>query len=420
MMPLPISPRKKQRRDPAREVIVIIGAGQAGAQAAYALREHGFAGRIILLGDEAQAPYQRPPLSKVFLVSGLSVERLYLRPLSFYASNDIELRLHEPVERIDPQSAQVVLHGGVRIGYDQLLLATGSRPRLLQVPGSRGTDIHYLRTIPDALRLRAKIGPGRRVAIIGGGYIGLEVAAIASGAGAIVSVLETEDRVLGRVTTSAISEFFTTAHRGHGVAIQCHNRVTAFEGGERLESIVWEHGNQKADLAVIGIGAEPNVELAKSAGLLCENGIRVDEYCRTSDPNILAAGDCTSHFNALLRRRLRLESVQNAVDQATTAAINMTGREYRYAEVPWFWSNQYEHKLQTAGSFDGYDEIEERGNLESGRFALVYRKQGALLAVDAVNMPREYMSVRRQLREHRQCDAEIAGKREVVVQPQAA
>jgi 3-phenylpropionate/trans-cinnamate dioxygenase ferredoxin reductase subunit len=225
---------------------------------------------------------------------------------------------------------------------------------------------------------------------------------------------------LGRVTTSAISEFFATAHRGHGVSIQCNNRVTAFEGGERLEAIVCEHGNQKADLAIIGIGAEPNVELAKNAGLRCENGIVVDEYCRTSEPNIFAAGDCTSHFNALLRRRLRLESVQNAVDQATTAAINMTGRQCRYAEVPWFWSNQYEHKLQTAGSFDGYDEIEHRGNRESGRFALVYRKQGALLAIDAVNMPREYMTVRKQLRDHRQSDTEIAGKRDLVVQPQAA
>ena len=419
-MPRLISPRKKQRRDPAPETIVIIGAGQAGAQAAYTLREHGFAGRIVLLGDEAQAPYQRPPLSKVFLANGLSVERLYLRPFSFYASHAIELRLHAPVERIDPQSAQVLLHGGARIGYDQLLLATGSRPRLLQVPGSRGTDIHYLRTIQDALRLRAKIGPGRRVAIIGGGYIGLEVAAIASAGGALVSVLETEDRLLARVTTWAISEFFAHAHRGHGVEIQCNNRVIAFEGGERLEAIICEHGSQKADLAIIGIGAEPNVELARNAGLRCANGVVVDEYCRTSEPNIFAAGDCTSHFNGFLRRRLRLESIQNAVDQATTAAINMSGRECRYAEVPWFWSNQYEHKLQTAGSFDGYDEIEERGNREGGRFALVYRKQGALLAVDAVNMPREYMTVRKQLREHRQCYADVADKRDLVVQPQAA
>lgn len=419
MMSLSTSPRK-HRRESARKTVVIIGAGQAGAQAAYALREHGFAGRIVLVGDEAQAPYQRPPLSKVFLAHGLSVDRLYLRPLSFYSSNNIDLRLHSPVERVDPKGGQVFLHGGARIDYDQLLLATGSRPRQLQVPGSRGPDIHYLRTIQDALRLRAKIGPGRRVAIIGGGYIGLEVAAIASAAGAVVSVLETEDRVLGRVTTSAVSEFFAAAHRRHGVAIQCTNRVTAFEGGERLEAIVSERGSEEADLAVIGIGAEPNVELAKDAGLLCDNGIVVDEHCRTSDPNIFAAGDCTRHFNALLRRRLRLESVQNAVDQATIAALNMIGRECRYAEVPWFWSNQYEHKLQTAGSFEGYDAIEVRGNYESGKFAVVYRKHGALLAIDAVNMPREYMTVRKQLREHPHWGADIGGKRGAVVQPQAA
>ena len=197
--------------------------------------------------------------------------------------------------------------------------------------------------------------------------------------------------------------------------------MTAFEGGERLEAIVSERGSEEADLAVVGIGAEPNVELARDAGLLCDNGIVVDEHCRTSDPNVFAAGDCTRHFNALLRRRLRLESVQNAVDQATTAAINMTGRECRYAEVPWFWSNQYEHKLQTAGSFEGYDAIEVRGNYDSGKFAVVYRKQGALLAIDAVNMPREYMTVRKQLREQPHWGADIiGGKRGAVVQPQAA
>jgi 3-phenylpropionate/trans-cinnamate dioxygenase ferredoxin reductase subunit len=402
---------RKQRRDPARQTIVIVGAGQAGAQAAYALREHGFVGRIVLVGDEGQAPYQRPPLSKNFLARELSVERLYLRPLSFYSSQDIELKLRARVERVDPQSSRILLHDGARIGYDKLLLATGSRPRVLQVPGSRGADIHYLRTVQDALRLRAQIAPGRRIAIVGGGYIGLEVAAIACAGGAVVSVLEAENRVLGRVTTSAVSEFFAAAHRAHGVAIRCNERVTAFEAGERLEAIVCGNATEIADLAIIGIGAEPNVELARNAGLACDDGVVVDEHCRTSYPNIFAAGDCTSHFNALLGRRLRLESVQNAVDQATNAAINMTGKECPYAAVPWFWSNQYEHKLQTAGSFDGYDEIEVRGSRESGRFALLYRKQGALLAVDAVNMPREYMAVRKELRESGQPGVRIVEKR---------
>ncbi len=418
MMPLPS--KKTPRRDAVRETIVIIGAGQAGAQSAYTLREHGFDGRVVLLGDEAQAPYQRPQLSKAFLAHTLSVERLYLRPLSFYAAHDIELKLHASVEGIERSAARVRLHGGATIGYDKLLIATGSRPRTLQLPGSRASDVHYLRTVQDAFRLRAKIRSGTRIVIVGGGYIGLEIAATANSAGAIVTVLETEDRLLSRVTSHAISEFFSTAHRAHGVVIQYGAHVSAFEGGERLEAVVCKHAKVKADLAVVGIGAEPNVELARNAGLACDNGIVVDESCRTNDPNIFAAGDCTNHWNGALQRRMRLESVHNAVAQATTAALNMAGNERRYAEIPWFWSNQYEYKLQTAGWFVGYDEIEQRGDLDSGRFALIYRKDGVLLAVDAINMPREYMSIRKQLAAQRTREAASIGHHVEAIQQQAA
>jgi 3-phenylpropionate/trans-cinnamate dioxygenase ferredoxin reductase subunit len=401
MIPPPVSPKRRSRRRAQRETFVIIGAGQAGSQAAHTLRERGFTGRIRLLGDEAQAPYQRPPLSKAFLGNALSVDRLYLRPQSSYDINDIELQLHSPVERIERNAMRIVLRNGKRIGYDRLLIATGSRPRTLRVAGGTGTGVHYLCTLADSLSLRSKIGPGRRVVIVGGGYIGLEVAATAATAGAIVTVLETEERVLSRVTSVAVSDFFAAAHRRHCVEIECNAHVMAFEAGERLEAIVCAHRSLKADVAVVGIGAEPNVELASGAGLPCDNGIVVDEYCRTVDPNIFAAGDCSNHFNAFAKRRIRLESVQNAVDQATVAALNMLGEECRYAEVPWFWSNQYAYKIQTAGSFAGFDEIEERGNREEGRFAVVYRAHGALLAIDAINMPREYMSVRKELSDSR-------------------
>ena len=411
-----LSPKRKSRRKSLRETFVIVGAGQAGMQAAHTLRESGFAGRIVLLGDEAQAPYQRPPLSKTFLGNGLSVDRLYLRPPSFYGANDIELQVHSPVERIERTSARVVLGDGTRIAFDRLLLATGSRPRVLEVPGGRGPGVHYLRTLQDALSLRSTLGPGRRIAIVGGGYIGLEVAATAATAGAVVTVLETEDRVMGRVTSAPVSDFFTAVHQQHGVAIECNARVLGFQAGERLDAIVCAHRTLKADIAVVGIGAEPNIELASAAGLPCDNGIVVDEYCRTADLNIFAAGDCSNHYNAFLKRRIRLESVQNAVDQGAIAARNMLGDACRYVEVPWFWSNQYEYRIQTAGSFSGFDEIEERGNRDDGRFALVYRKHGALLAVDAINMPREYMSVRKQLKEPRVAEAEAVTNRASAIQ----
>ena len=381
------------------ETFVIVGAGQAGAQAACTMREHGFRGRVIVVGDESLPPYQRPPLSKKFLEHQVSVERLYLRSAGYYAKHNIELRLHAPVERIDRGAGRVHLRGGSRIAYDKLLLCTGSRPRALELPGSQCADVHYLRTLQDALRLRGKIARGRRLAIIGGGYVGLEVAATASAAGAAVTVYESAERILGRVTTGKVSRFFTDAHRLRGVDVRCNVRVTGFEGDERLAGVRCESGLETADLAVVGVGSIPNDELARSAGLPCDGGIVVDEHCRTVDPDIFAAGDCTSHPNALLKRRLRLESVQNAVDQAQVAALNMCGEARVYGEVPWFWSQQYEFKLQSAGIPDGYDEIEERGSVPGGTFALLYRRNGALLAVDAVNMPREYMAARKRIAE---------------------
>jgi 3-phenylpropionate/trans-cinnamate dioxygenase ferredoxin reductase subunit len=391
---------------------VIVGAGQAGCQAACTLRERGFRGRIVLVGDERQGPYMRPPLSKKFLAGKLDEDRLYLRPLAFFVANDIELMLDTSVENIDAAAGRVHLNNGLRLAYDKLLIATGSRPRALHVPGSAlctGTpglprrtgipEIYYLKTLDDSLRLRKAIAPGQRIAIVGGGYIGLEVAATASQAGARVTVLEIGERVLNRVTTSGLSRFVEDTHRARGVEVLCNSRVFGFEGDKRLETVVCEGRRIEADIAIVGIGAVPNVELAQLAGLACSDGIIVDERCRTSNENIFAAGDCASHPNRIARRRLRLESVQNAVDQATVAAHNMCGDDRIYDRVPWFWSQQYEFKLQTAGVLDGYDEIVERGSRDQGSFALLYRKAGALIAVDAVNMQGEYLAARKQIAE---------------------
>lgn len=383
-----------------RPTFVIVGAGQAGAQAAFTLRESGFRGRIVLLGAEPHAPYMRPPLSKKFLSGELAEDRVYLRNPSFYEAHEIELKVGVGVEGIDVAGAHVHLNNGLRLGYDRLLLATGMRARRLDAPGSGGPGIHYLRTLQDSLRLREDLAPGRRVVIVGGGYVGLEVAATAASAGARVRVLELDDRVLRRVTTPGISEFFTRAHRQHGVDIRCGSRVLGFEGTDRLEAVVSDDGRFEADIAVVGVGGVPNDDIARAAGLACDRGIVVDERCRTSDANVYAAGDCTNFPSAVFGRRLRLESVQNAVDQATVAARNMAGESCSYDKVPWFWSQQYDYKLQTAGVLDGHDEVVERGQRDKGSFALLYRKAGRLVAVDAVNMPVEYLAGRRQIAQH--------------------
>jgi 3-phenylpropionate/trans-cinnamate dioxygenase ferredoxin reductase subunit len=387
----------RRPRSARNTTAVIVGAGQAGAQAAFTLRESGFAGRIVLLGDEGQPPYQRPPLSKGFLAGTASVERLLLWPAEHYAAHGIELMLHSPVERIDPAAGRVVLRGGARLGYDLLLLATGSRARRLEIPGARAPAVHSLRTLQDAFRLRSNLTAGRRVVVVGGGYVGLEVAAVAATARARVTVVETLPHLLSRVTTPPVSDHFAALHRHHGVDVRCTTEALAFVGGERLDALETTGGRIAADIAIVGVGAEPNVELARTAGLACDNGIVVDAYCRTSDPAIYAAGDCTSHPALGDGERVRLESVQNAVDQASAAARTMAGLPTRYAEVPWFWSNQYECRLQTAGTCIGHDEIVTRGDPATGSFACLYRRGGALIGVDAVNLPREYMQVRREL-----------------------
>lgn len=388
------------------QVFIVVGAGHCAGQIAAGLRQQGFDGDLVIIGDEPHIPYQRPPLSKRFLAGALPLERVYLRPAKFYRDNNIELLLSTPVVALQPREHRVVLADGAHRRYDKLLLATGSAPRRLKVPGDHLPGVCYLRNIADVERIRAYLQTGKSLVVIGGGYIGLEVSAVGIERGMRVTLLEVADRVLSRVTAPAMSRFFEQLHRQRGVAIRCNTRVVRFEGRDRVETVVCDDSRIEADLVIIGIGIVPNVALAEAAGLPCDNGILVDEYCRTADESIFAAGDCTNHPNPLLGRRLRLESVQNAVEQGKSAAANLCGKGEPYAEIPWFWSDQYDVKLQIVGLAQDYDQIVQRGSMDEQSFSLFYLKQGAVIAVDAVNNPREYMAGKKLVRQKSRISAE--------------
>ena len=375
--------------------IVIVGGGHAAGQAAASLRQLGYDGGIVVVGEEPHVPYQRPPLSKQYLAGEYGLEKVHLRPAAFYATKNIEVRSGIRVAGVDAKARTVVCANGETLGYEKLLLATGARPRRLDVPGSDLPGVHYLRSIADVNAIREDFKPGRRIAIVGGGYIGLEVAAVAVGQGLEATVLEMEERILKRVATPRLSAFYAALHARHGVTIRCGARVTAFLGEDRLQAVASADGERvAADLAVVGVGIAPNVELAANAGLRCDDGIVVDEYTRTSDPDIHAVGDCTKHPNALLGRRLRLESVPNAMEQSRTAAAYLAGEPAPYASMPWFWSDQYDLKLQIVGFPGEDDDCVLRGDEAAGQFARFYFRDGALAAAEAVNRPREFMAAR--------------------------
>ena len=372
--------------------IVVIGAGQAAGQAAASLRQEGYEGEITIIGDEAQAPYQRPPLSKAYLSGEVGLDRVLVRPENFYADKGINLQTGVRVESINRADKTIATSTGSTLSYDKLLIATGSRPRILSIEGSDLEGLHYLRTVDDVDGIRTAMEAAKNVCIVGGGYIGLEVAAVAKKAGHNVTVLEMEDRILQRVTTAEMSEFYHALHTGRGVDIRVNTMVSGFTGENgRVSSVLCGDESISADLVIVGIGIIPNVELAEAAGLTCDNGIVVNDHCQTSDPDIYAAGDCTNHPNPILDRRLRLESVPNAMEQARTACSNMLGGDKTYAAVPWFWSDQYELKLQMVGfSADG-DQSVLRGDKASNEFAVFYLKDGNVVAVDAVHSPKEFM-----------------------------
>src|SRR5579885_2682249 len=386
------------------ERIVIVGAGQAAVQAIDTLRRKGFTGQLVLIGDEPWLPYQRPPLSKKYLAGALERERLLLRPQHFYDSHSVEALLGRRVQEISRREQRLRLDDGSAVAYDALLIATGSRPRPLAAPGADLEGVYFLRTIADVEKIRAGLGPGKRLAIVGGGYIGLEVAATAREAGVEVTVLEMADRVMNRVVCPELSAFYQAEHARHGVRILCNSRVRALAaapGSARVRAVVTEDGKEHgADVVVIGCGVLPADELAVAAGLACENGIVVDDRCRTSDPLIFAAGDCTSHPSLHYGRRLRLESVDNAFEQGASAALNMLGLTTVHDKVPWFWSDQYDLKLIIIGIGEGYDTVVMRGDPASHSFSACYLRGGELIAIDTVNSPKDQMAARKLIAAH--------------------
>lgn len=375
------------------QVCIIIGASHAAAQLAPALRQEGWEGKILIISDEGYIPYHRPPLSKALLAGEKTIDEIYIRPESVYQKADIEFLLNTRVESINREEKTLVLDNGKSLAYDKLALTVGSRVRKVNLPGADLDGIYYLRDMKDVEQIKTKIVSGKKAVIVGGGYIGLETAAVLKKLGMVVTVIEMMDRVLQRVTAPEVSAFYTRVHTEEGVNIVCGVGVDAFEGSKRIEKVVCNNGDSyEADLVVIGVGIVPNVELAEAAGLEVNNGIVVNEYAVTSDPDIVAAGDCTYHYNKIYASWLRLESVQNASDQARSAAASICGKEKVYDALPWFWSDQYDLKLQIAGLSQGYDELIIRGDREGSRsFAAFYLKSGIIISVDAVNMPAEFM-----------------------------
>jgi len=352
--------------------VIIVGGGHAAGQAAASLRQEGFEGAITVIGEEPHPPYQRPPLSKQYLAGEQPIDKVYLRPESFYESKDIKLMKGVRVESLNTKDNRVTTDGGDTLSFEQLIIATGTRPRLLPIPGADLGGVHYLRTIADVDGIRAETEAGLKV-----------------------SVLEMEERILQRVTTPQMSEFYSQLHTGRGIDIRTNTGASAIEGTDgKVTSVVCGDEKIEADIVVVGIGVVPNIELAEAAGITCDNGIVVDNRCKTSVDNVYAIGDCSNHPNELLDRRLRLESVPNAMEQSRVTAATIVGKDKTYNSMPWFWSDQYDLKLQMLGfSADGEETI-QRGNMETNEFAIFYLKADKIVAVDAVNCPREFMAAK--------------------------
>jgi 3-phenylpropionate/trans-cinnamate dioxygenase ferredoxin reductase component len=386
--------------------ILVIGAGHAGVQAVDTLRKEGFTGRLVLVSDEAHLPYQRPPLSKAFLSREKDLTGILLRHASYYPGHDVELKLNVRALNIDSRARSVLLSDGAVITYDRLLLCTGSNSRALSCLGSGHRGVHYLRTVRDAEAILGAIQPTTRVAIAGGGYIGLEAAATLRELGCETVVLEMADRIMNRVVSPAVSAFFYELHRSRGVRVICNTLVERIEGGERVERVICADGSTyEANLLMVGVGSLPNVELALNAGLHCENGIVVDQHCRTSENAIFAAGDCTNFPSQRFGFRVRLESVDNAFEQATVAALNMLNRDATYDRVPWFWSDQFDDKLLIIGMKQGFDQLIVRGNPADRKFSVCYLRDRELLAVEAVNNAKDYMAARKLIAERTKMNA---------------
>ncbi len=379
--------------------VVIVGAGHAGSQAAISLRQNGFEGSIAVFGREEVLPYERPPLSKEYMAREKEFERIQLRPAKFWADKSISLELGCEIVGINPEAKVVSLADGEKVAYDKLIWAAGGSPRRLNCPGAGLGGVHAVRTKSDVDQIMAELdGGSRRIGVIGGGYIGLEAAAVLRKLGHDVTLVEALPRVLARVAGEEISDFYAEEHRKHGVDVRLATGVSSLEGEDgKVARICLENGEKvTCDLAIVGIGIIPDVDALIGAGAQCDNGVKVDAYCRTSLPDIYAIGDCAQHDNPFTDgASIRLESVQNANDMAATAAKHICGKAEAYSALPWFWSNQFDLKLQTAGLSIGHDETVLRGSPEERSFSVIYLKDGRVIALDCVNAMKDYVQGRK-------------------------
>ena len=378
------------------ENLLIIGAGQSAIQCISTLKKEGYSGSITLVGEEEHLPYQRPPLSKGFLEDSLNKERLYFKKLEFFTENKVQLYLGLSAEKLEIDNQKVYLSDNSVLEFDKLVFATGSRVRLLDFPGSELKSIFYLRDLDDAEAIKKDLETSENLVIIGAGYIGLEAAAIAAKKNKKVTIIEMADRVMNRTVDPQISEYYLNLHESYGVKFHFSTSLeTINEVSNSLEVVCSDGTEVKADSVLIGAGVVPNIELAEEAGINCDNGIIVNEFGQTNFKNIYACGDCTNHPNKILNKNLRLESVHNAMEQAKTVASSVMNNPMEYNQVPWFWSDQYDHKLQIVGLSGDHDMVTMRGNTNDAKFMLFYTKDEELIAVDAINNPKEFLISRK-------------------------
>ncbi len=378
------------------ENLLIIGAGQSAIQCISTLKKEGYSGSITLVGEEEHLPYQRPPLSKGFLEDSLNKERLYFKKLEFFTENKVQLYLGLSAEKLEIDNQKVYLSDNSVLEFDKLVFATGSRVRLLDFPGSELKSIFYLRDLDDAEAIKKDLETSENLVIIGAGYIGLEAAAIAAKKNKKVTIIEMADRVMNRTVDPQISEYYLNLHESYGVKFHFNTSLeTINEVSNSLEVVCSDGTEVKADSVLIGAGVVPNIELAEEAGINCDNGIIVNEFGQTNFKKIYACGDCTNHPNKILNKNLRLESVHNAMEQAKTVASSVMNNPMEYNQVPWFWSDQYDHKLQIVGISGDHDMVTMRGNTNDAKFMLFYTKDEELIAVDAINNPKEFLISRK-------------------------
>lgn len=386
---------------------LIVGASHAAAQLAPRLRQLGWQHSIRIIGEELIPPYHRPPLSKEYLSGKKSIEDLLIRPSALYEQLNIQLKLGVRVESVSASEHSITLCNGDKLHYNKLVLATGSSVRRLSVPGADLAGLFYIRSIVDVEKIRPYVQKGKKAVVIGAGYIGLEAAAMLTQLGMNVTILESAERILERVTSNTVSDFLHRLHQQHGVEILTNVQVEALEGDAHVSKVRLADGSRlPADLVIAGIGVTPATQLAESAGLMLDNGIKVDAYTQTSSPDILAVGDCTTHFSELYQRWVRLESVQNASDQANACAQYLCGKPQAYSALPWFWSDQYGIKLQIAGLAQGYDRKIVRQNPGDQNALTVFYLQGdKLLALDAINQPKDFMQGKRLISDQTNVDS---------------